>query len=110
MKTQNTACWVFLSLLALDPGKVQGGWWDTRFDLPGANGPIQSLVEFRGALYAVGSFTRIAGVDAPGIARWDGTRWTAIPPGLNASVSAAVATDEAIYFAADPRQTDPSAR
>ncbi len=106
MTTQSTARLVFLSLLALGPVKAQGGWWDTRFDLPGANGRIQSLVEFRGALYAVGSFTRIAGVNAPGVARWDGTRWTAIPPDLNASVSAAVATDEAIYFAADRRQID----
>jgi len=78
---------------------VDGGWLDPRFDLGGANGTIASLVEFHGALYAVGGFTRIAGVDAPGLARWNGAKWEAIQPGLNASVYSAVATDEAIYFA-----------
>jgi hypothetical protein len=106
MTPQSTARFVGLNLLALGLLQAQGGWWDTRFDLPGANGRIQSLVEFRGALYAVGYFTRIAGVKAPGVARWDGTRWVAITPGLNASVGAAVATDNALYFAAFQRQTN----
>src|SRR5258708_23462760 len=96
-----------LCLLSLETFTVQGGWWDTRFDLAGANGTIGSLVEFRGGVYAVGGFTRIAGVDAPdAFARWDGTNWVAIQPGLNASVTAAVATDQAIYFAADQERSD----
>jgi len=85
--------------LVLSCFTVQAGWLDPRFDLPGANGSIVSLLEFRGALYAVGGFTRIAGVDAPGVARWNGTNWQAVEPGLNAFVQSAVATDEAIYFA-----------
>ena len=97
---RNTKCLMFLSLLGLGCSTVQGGWWDHRFDLPGANRRIQSLVEFRGALYAVGGFTRIAGVAAPGVARWDGTNWVAVEPGLNASVGAGVAAGEAMYFAA----------
>ena len=85
--------------LAAAPEGVSGGWLDPRFDLAGANGTITSLVEFRGALYAVGGFTRIGGVQAPGVARWSGSKWEAIQPGLNASVTSAVATDEAMYFA-----------
>src|SRR3989442_11666134 len=66
--------WLVLCLLLPGAAKVHSGWLDPRFDLPGANGLIQSLVEFRGALYVVGHFDRIGGVDAPGVARWDGRR------------------------------------
>src|SRR6266849_8333244 len=92
---------VVLCLLWLESFTVQGGWWDTRFDLAGANGTIGSLVEFRGAVYAVGGFSRIAGVDAPGLARWDGTSWVAIQPGFTGTLGSAVATDAAIYFGTD---------
>jgi hypothetical protein len=85
--------------LASVSARVEGGWLDPRFDLAGANGPIASLVEFHGALYAVGGFTRIAGIDAPGLARWNGAKWEPIQPGLNASVYSAVATEDAMYFA-----------
>lgn len=78
---------------------VQAGWLDPRFDLPGANGTIASLVEFRGALFTVGSFTRIGGMAAPGLARWNGSTWQAIQPGFRAEVSTAAATSDAIYFA-----------
>src|SRR5258708_25592679 len=95
-----------LCLLSLETFTVEGGWWDTRFDLPGPNGAVGRLVEFRGAIYAVAGFTRIAGVDAPYLARWDGTNWAAIHPGLNALVGSAVATDEAIYFGAVQQRLD----
>lgn len=104
MACRNAVRWLVLCLLWPGAAKVHAGWLDPRFDLPGANGPIQSLVEFGGALYAVGYFDRIGGVSAPGVAGWDGRRWTAVQPGLDASVAAAVATDEAIYFAANRRQ------
>src|SRR5260370_4424161 len=86
-----------LCLLSLETFTVQGGWWDTRFDLPGPNGAVGSLVEFRGAIYAVAGFTRIAGVDAPYLARCDGTNWAAIHPALNPLARSAVATAEATY-------------
>src|SRR6266702_3336672 len=37
---------MLLSLVGLACSTLHGGWWDPRFDLPGANGRIQSLVEF----------------------------------------------------------------
>jgi len=49
---------LIFALLAGSQGAL-AGWLDPRFDLPGANGVIHSLVEFRGTLYAVGGFTRI---------------------------------------------------
>ena len=87
--------------------EIQAGWLDPRFDLPGANGNITSLLEFHGRLYAVGIFTRIAGVDAPGVAVWDGTNWIAFKPGLNANVYAAVATEDGLYFVGATGQQPP---
>ena len=87
---------LILSILLCSLGqaslRLHGGWLDPRFDLAGANGNIYSLVEYRGALYAIGDFTRIAGINAPGLAHWNGVKWEAIQPELNASVFAAVAT------------------
>jgi hypothetical protein len=106
MISHSVARSIVLCLFWLGSPLLRAGWLDPRFDLPGADGPIQSLVAFRGGLYAVGFSERIAGVAAPGVARWDGTNWMAIQPAFNASVAAAVATDEAVYFAASQRKLD----
>ncbi|HYV27352.1 MAG TPA: hypothetical protein VFA77_07450, partial [Candidatus Eisenbacteria bacterium] len=106
MICQSTTRLVFLCLLLGVASRAQGGWLGPSFDLPGANGPIQSLVEFHGALYAVGNFTHIAGVNAPGVARWDGTNWVAVEPGFNATVVAATASGDAMYFTAFHNRLD----
>lgn len=45
---------------------------------------ITALVPWRGTLVAAGSFVRAGGVDARGIASWDGSSWSATPPGCAA--------------------------
>ena len=87
-------------LLVVCASAAASGGWDTRFALAGTDGDISSLVEFQGNLYAVGGFSHIAGIEAPGVARWDGVTWTAIyPEPTNAVVGAAVVTPDAMYFA-----------
>src|SRR5262245_9436836 len=54
------------------------GWIDPRFDLAGADGPINSIEEFNGHLYIAGDFTQVAGVPANGLARWTGTGWDSV--------------------------------
>ena len=89
------AC-VFLTLSAF--AALSDGW-DPRFALAGADGNIASVVEFQGDLYAVGGFHHIAGIEASGVARWDGASWTPIQPEpTNAIVGEAVTTPDAIYF------------
>src|SRR6188474_2803720 len=78
MTNRGSSSVVLILALLAGPQGALAGWLDPRFDLPGANGAIHSLIEFRGALYAVGGFTRISGVDAPGMARWTGSKWEAI--------------------------------
>jgi len=45
------------------------------------------------SLYAGGAFTTAGGVSSRGIARWDGSAWSALGSGVDGGVSAIVATD-----------------
>ena len=56
--------------------------WDTSFGIPGADGPIWAMTMWGNDLYVAGEFSRIGGVSANKIARWDGTNWTALGSGV----------------------------
>jgi hypothetical protein len=56
--------------------------WDAEFGLPGADGPIWTMVVHGRDVYAAGSFTQIGGVFATNIAKWDGTNWSPLGAGL----------------------------
>jgi trimeric autotransporter adhesin len=63
-------------------------FWDDRFGSPGLENNREMsafAVAANGDIYIAGFFTRIGGVDIPGIARWDGTRWHALGSGLSPS-------------------------
>jgi hypothetical protein len=47
----------------------------------GANGMIREFKVFQGQLYAAGDFTSIGGVAVSGLARFDGSRWSAVGSG-----------------------------
>ncbi|MBL8863185.1 MAG: hypothetical protein JNK02_14410 [Planctomycetes bacterium] len=68
-------------------GKLVGGTWVA---LPStSNGPVSCLKSWNdgsGAkLYAGGRFTTLAGVNAPRIARWDGSAWASVGGGMAGS-------------------------
>lgn len=72
------------------PVVVQGAcepqWTADMFPAPpGPNGNIYAIVEFDDgggpALYVSGDFTRVGNVDASGIAKWDGSQWSALAQG-----------------------------
>lgn len=46
---------------------------------------IRAFAIYNGELYVGGSFLKIGGVNTAGLAKWDGTNWTAVncPPGFN---------------------------
>ena len=73
-------------------------WLPTFGGLPGTDGAVNAFVEFDDgsgtALYAAGAFTRAGGVDANRIARWDGSRWSALGTGLNDTVRALAVFDD----------------
>lgn len=51
-------------------------------DFDGAPGTINALLSVDGSLYAGGAFFRAGGVNAENVARWDGTRWSAMGDGV----------------------------
>ena len=66
-------------------------WWDERFAAEGlrggGDGMVAAITQFddgRGpAVYVGGSFHQAGGVDAVGIARWNGVTWSAVGDGLD---------------------------
>lgn len=61
--------------------------WDGGFGLEGLSGAVHALVvDGDGVLFAGGEFTTAAGILVSGVARWDGTSWSALGSGMNAPV------------------------
>ncbi len=57
--------------------------WTSIGSLPGANGPVHAaVVDGSGNLYIGGKFTMVGGIVANHIAKWDGTSWSALGPGI----------------------------
>src|SRR5262245_5779938 len=50
--------------------------WLADYGLPVPDGPITSLLPYQGLLLAGGSFQRIGDLESPGVATWDGARWS----------------------------------
>ena len=78
-------------------GQLRDGHWDSRFIIPGASGLSPNVVAIQrmpdGAIIAAGQFDGMSGIRARNIARWDGTRWSALGSGLPGRV-ASVAVDD----------------
>ena len=54
---------------------------------------VRSFLSDGGALYIGGFFTRVGGVSADNVARWDGTSWSALGAGVPSSVQALIHSD-----------------
>jgi hypothetical protein len=74
----------------------------------GMNTPVHALCEFNGQLYAGGTFTQAGGNAAVGIARWNGSAWSAVGSGMNNHVDALAVFDDgagpALYAAGSSRR------
>lgn len=93
-------------LAASAPAQTPCGFaWDTAFGNPGAAGVsgygatlVNRVYSWNGGgvpgLYVTGSFSSVGGVAASGIARWNGSTWTALGSGLNGPGRAMAAFDE----------------
>jgi hypothetical protein len=73
-------------------------WLPTFGEYPGTDGLITALAVYDDgsgpALYAGGGFTIAGGAPANRIARWDGSRWSALGSGMNATVNALAVYDD----------------
>ena len=79
-------------------GSCSPEWLPTFGGHPGTNAPIRALAVFDDgsgpALYAGGGFSSAGGVPANRIARWDGSRWSALESGVNLPVQAMTVFDD----------------
>ncbi len=72
--------------------------WISLGGIPGANGPVSAMVlDGSGNLYIGGSFGIIGDVFANGIAKWDGSSWSALGSGINGSVYALAVSGSNLY-------------
>src|SRR6185436_9474149 len=55
---------------------------------PDSTVTINALLSYRGSLYVAGCLIGIPGVDDESVARWDGTRWTALGAGVDGCLTA----------------------
>ena len=58
-------------------------YWDDQFGFPGTDGVVWAIVsDGNGNVYIGGAFTTIGSLAVNGIAKWDGSSWTALKGGL----------------------------
>jgi len=78
-----------------------GGWSELGGGISGTVRPIGSFVETvsvaESGLYAGGNFSRAGSVDVRSIARWDGTNWSGLGPGLEGIVRSISPSGQGIY-------------
>lgn len=66
--------------------------------IPGTNGTVHATaVDAQGHLYAGGEFTFAGKTSAAGIAKWDGTAWSALGSGVNGKIRAIVLAGNDLY-------------
>ncbi len=79
------------------------GHWDSRLITPGASGASPKVVALQqmpdGSVIAGGWFDAMSGVAAKNVARWDGTRWSALGPGLPGQVKSLAVDDRGQLWA-----------
>jgi trimeric autotransporter adhesin len=80
-------------------GESAKGTWDSRFTLPpGLNGSVNAMVSMGQFLVVGGSFSRAGGVEARGVALWDGSRWWPLSgAGVDGPVYALALSNDGLY-------------
>jgi len=71
--------------------------WDDRFFLVGTKEPVYAMQGDADYLYVAGEFTKAGGLPAKGIARWDGSNWSAMGDGIEGTVYAIAKGSGNIY-------------
>jgi hypothetical protein len=73
--------------------------WQDNFRLPGTDGTVYVVLPVGSAVYIGGAFTKVGGIKANFIAKWDGTQWSALGVGVSGAVSALCASGTDLYVA-----------
>jgi len=82
----------------IDPTFSDANWVSLNPGMPGANGSVTAMAaDGSGNVYVGGDFTFIGTVVANGIAKWDGSVWSALGPGIWGGVSALAVNGTTLY-------------
>jgi hypothetical protein len=73
--------------------------WQDNFRLPGTDGTVSVVLPVGSTVYIGGSFTKVGGINANFIAKWDGTQWSALGAGARGVVNALCASGTDLYVA-----------
>ena len=77
--------------IRIDPTFSDADWHSMDFFSPGTDSTVYALaVDEAGDLYAGGAFSEAGGAQADYIAKWNGTKWSALGSGVNGTVRALV--------------------
>ena len=72
--------------------------WDTTFTSNGADDQINAIAsDGNGNIYFGGEFNNIQGMPANGIAKWNGTSWSALGSGINGDIFAIAISGNDVY-------------
>ncbi len=72
--------------------------WDTTFTSNGADDQINAIAaDGNGNIYFGGEFNSIQGMPANGIAKWNGTSWSALGSGINGDIFAIAVSGNDVY-------------
>jgi len=71
--------------------------WDDRFNTLGVNNHVYAIAISGSDVYVGGRFDTAGGVPANGIAKWDGSSWSALGSGVDVEVSAIAISGSDVY-------------
>jgi hypothetical protein len=82
----------------IDPMFSDANWVSLNPGMPGADGTVEALaVDDSGNLYIGGRFTFVGTAFASGVAKWDGTTWSALGSGMTNDVYALAVSGTNLY-------------
>lgn len=77
------------------------GNWDAAFGLEGVEGDVYAVASIGTNLYIGGAFSKVGGVAAANVARWDGVRWWPMDGGMNGAVWALAVVSNTLWAGGD---------
>src|SRR5665213_1319648 len=73
--------------------------WSSQFPLPPqTDGNVYAIANQGTSVYIGGDFTKVSGVNSPGIAKWNGTEWVSVGGGVDGAVYSIAISGSNVYI------------